>query len=53
MKEKIESLRESISSAIDEAVTGRGLYELKVKFQTELKGIMSGMKPARLASCSA
>ena len=44
MKEKIESLRSQIESAMEEAETGRGLYELKVKFQTELKGIMSGMK---------
>ena len=44
MKEKIESLRSQIESAMEEVETGRGLYELKVKFQTELKGIMSGMK---------
>ena len=44
MKEKIESLRAQIESAMEQTETGRALYELKVKFQTELKGIMSGMK---------
>ena len=44
MKEKIESLRTEILSAVGQTETGRALYELKVKFQTELKGIMSGMK---------
>ena len=44
MKEKLEALLADISSAIEQTETGRALYELKVKFQTELKGIMSGMK---------
>ena len=44
MKEKIESLRAEITAAIEQTETGRALYEVKVKFQTELKGIMSGMK---------
>ena len=44
MKEKIESLRADITAAIGQTETGRALYEVKVKFQTELKGIMSGMK---------
>ncbi len=44
MKEKLETLLQEISSAIKETETGRGLYEVKVKYQTALKGIMSGMK---------
>ena len=44
MKEKIEALRIEIETAMQQTETGRALYELKVKFQTELKGIMSGMK---------
>ena len=44
MKEKIESLRAEIESAIGQTETGRALYELKVKFQTSLKDIMGGMK---------
>ena len=44
MKEKIEKLRAEIQTAMETTETGRALYELKVKFQTELKGIMSGMK---------
>ncbi len=44
MKEKIENLRQTITAEIEQTQTGRALYELKVRFQTELKGIMSGMK---------
>ena len=44
MKEKIEALRIETETAMAQTETGRGLYELKVKFQTALKGIMSGMK---------
>ena len=44
MKEKIEALRLAIESEMEQTQTGRALYELKVRFQTELKGIMSGMK---------
>ncbi len=44
MKEKLENLLAETSAAIAEAETGRGLYERKVKYQTALKGIMSGMK---------
>ncbi len=44
MKEKLEALLADISSAIEETTTGRGVYELKVKYQAALKGIMSGMK---------
>ena len=44
MKEKIEALRMEIETAMEQTQTGRALYELKVRFQTSLKGIMSGMK---------
>ncbi len=44
MKEKLDALLADISSAIKQTETGRALYELKVKYQTALKGIMSGMK---------
>ncbi len=44
MKEKLDALLADISSAMQETATGRALYELKVKYQTALKGIMSGMK---------
>ena len=44
MKEKIEALRTEIESAIEKTETGRAVYELKLKFQSELKVIMSGMK---------
>lgn len=44
MQEKINALREKVLSAMQQTQTGRALYELKVQFQTELKGIMSGMK---------
>ena len=44
MKEKIQALRLAIESEMEQTQTGRALYELKVRFQTELKGIMSGMK---------
>ena len=44
MKEKIEALRLAIESEMEQTQTGRALYELKVRFQTELKGIMSGMR---------
>ena len=44
MKEKIATLCAQIDEAMQQTETGRALYELKVKFQTELKGIMSGMK---------
>ena len=44
MKEKIQALQTQIESAIQQTQTGRALYELKVRFQTELKAIMSGMK---------
>ncbi len=44
MKAKLEALLAETSAAIKEAETGRGLYERKVKYQTALKGIMSGMK---------
>ncbi len=44
MKEKLDALLQEVSSAIKETETGRGLYEVKVKYQTALKGIMSGMK---------
>ena len=44
MKEKIENLRQVITAEIEQTKTGRALYEVKVRFQTELKGIMSGMK---------
>ncbi len=44
MKEKIASLRADILSAMEQTETGRALYELKLRFQAELKVIMSGMK---------
>ena len=44
MKEKIEALRVEIENAMSATETGRALYELKLKFQAELKTIMSGMK---------
>ena len=44
MKEKIEALCSQTEAAMQQTETGRALYELKVKFQSELKVIMSGMK---------
>ncbi len=44
MQEKIQSLREEIVSALNETQTGRAVYEVKLRFQSELKTIMSGMK---------
>ncbi len=44
MKEKLEALLAETSAGIKATQTGRGLYECKVKYQTALKGIMSGMK---------
>ena len=44
MKEKIEGLRAEIESAMEVVETSRSLYELKLKFQAELKTVMSGMK---------
>jgi len=44
MQEKIAKLKALIESELPTRETGRELYELKVRFQTELKGIMSGMK---------
>ena len=44
MKEKLDALLAELTVAIEQTETGRALYELKVKYQTELKGIMSGMK---------
>ena len=44
MKEKLESLRESILAEMETTETGRSLYELKMRFQAELKTVMSGMK---------
>ena len=44
MKEKIEALRVEIESAMENTQTSRALYELKLKFQAELKGVMSGMR---------
>ncbi len=44
MKEKIQTLCTATESALQQTKTGREVYEVKVKFQTELKGIMSGMK---------
>lgn len=44
MKEKIQSLCAEIQSAVEQTKTGRELYECKVRFQTQLKGIMAGMK---------
>lgn len=44
MKEKIEKLQAEINAALEQTETGRAVYELKVRFQTGLKDIMSGMK---------
>ncbi len=44
MQEKINQLRETICLEARNAETSRGLYECKLRFQNELKGIMSGMK---------
>ncbi len=44
MQQKIDALRAEVLSAIEQTQTGKSLYEVKVKFQTELKTIMSGMK---------
>ena len=44
MQEKIRALREKTEKAMRETETGRALYELKTRFQAELKSIMSGMK---------
>lgn len=44
MQEKIRALREKTEAAMRETETGRALYELKTRFQAELKSIMSGMK---------
>ena len=44
MKEKIEALRVEIQTAMDNTQTSRALYELKMKFQAELKVVMSGMR---------
>ena len=44
MQEKINALRSEILSAMESTESGRALYELKVKFQQELKTVMAGMK---------
>ena len=44
MQEKINALRKDILAAMEQTETGRALYELKLKFQAELKTIMAGMK---------
>ena len=44
MKEKIEALCVEIQTAMDNTQTSRALYELKMKFQAELKVVMSGMR---------
>ena len=44
MQEKINALRADILAAMEQTESGRALYELKVKFQQELKTIMAGMK---------
>ncbi len=44
MQQKLDALRQEIFAQMQEATTGRGLYELKLKFQAELKIVMSGMK---------
>ena len=44
MKEKIEALKKEITLALEKTETGRAVYDLKMKFQAELKVIMGGMK---------
>lgn len=44
MQEKIRALRERTEAEIGKTDTGRALYELKMRFQAELKTVMSGMR---------
>ena len=44
MKEKLEKLRIEIENAMEETATGTQLYQVKLRFQAELKTIMGGMK---------
>ena len=44
MKEKLQALCEEINSALQQTKTGKAVYDLKVKFQTQLKDVMSGMR---------
>ncbi len=44
MQEKIRVLRERTEAEIGKTDTGRALYELKMRFQAELKTVMSGMR---------
>ena len=41
MQEKINALRSEILNAMESTESGRALYELKVKFQQELKTVMA------------
>ena len=44
MQKEIEELRQKVTSALKETKAVRALYDLKTHFQSELKGISSGMK---------
>lgn len=44
MQSKLNALKAAVEAEIERAETGKALYEIKTKFQTELKGVMSGMK---------
>ncbi len=44
MQKEIDELREKVLAAIGETKTVRALYDLKMRFQSDLKGISGGMK---------
>ena len=44
MQQKIDELKAKVSAEIDETNSVRALYDLKMRFQAELKGISGGMK---------
>ena len=44
MQKEIEELRQKVTGALKETKAVRALYDLKTHFQSELKGISSGMK---------
>ena len=44
MQKEIDELREKVLAAIGETKAVRALYDLKMRFQSDLKGISGGMK---------
>ena len=44
MQQKIDELKAKVLAEIDETNSVRALYDLKMRFQAELKGISGGMK---------